>query len=124
VVEAYFEARLGWVQLTRNQVIAAESKAGPEIAQGLKQIITALPRYQHELRLYSASTRVVQATSAVFAQVICYLVNAKAFLLKRDFRRAAKAATSNKLSRCLAELEKRDRALGREIRAAYGQGQS
>lgn len=92
------------------------------MVQGLKRIIAAVPRLHHELRLYSTSERVVEATAAVFAQVICYLVNAKASLLKTNFRRAVNAATSSKLDRCLTDLERAEEILGQEIRAANGQG--
>lgn len=107
-----------------HQLLAAESRAGPQIGQGLRRIIAAVPRRQEELKIYSTSKRVVKATAAVFAQVICYLVNAKAFLLKNKLRRAVDAVPGSKLDHCLTELEKAEENLGREIRAVNGQSRS
>jgi hypothetical protein len=67
---------------------------------------------------------VVEATSEVIARIICYVVNAIEFLRKSKWKRAARAAFSTRLSRYLAELEKRDGTLGLEIRAASGESQS
>ncbi|KAF7505120.1 hypothetical protein GJ744_001260 [Endocarpon pusillum] len=106
------------------QLLAAASNAGPEIWQGLERISFSVPRLQQELRLYWKFPRVVKATAAVFAQAICFLVNAKAFLLKSHFRRAFNVVPIGKLDRCLNEFEKEVEFLAQEIRAANGQEQA
>lgn len=94
------------------------------LLQGLNRIASFVPRLEHGLRLYSKFPAVVTATAAVFAQAICFLVNAKAFLLKPHFRRAFNAVPTSKLDRCLNELEKEVEVLAQEILLVNSQGRS
>ncbi|ERF71414.1 hypothetical protein EPUS_08683 [Endocarpon pusillum Z07020] len=106
------------------QLLAAESRAGPEIWQGLERIASSVPRLLHGLKLYAKFPGVVKATAAIFAKAICFLVNARAFLDKPPIRRAFNAVPNSKLDRCLNELEKEEEILAQEIRAANGQAQA
>ena len=93
---------------------------GPEIEKGLSQIIQDTPRYQEELRAHPESKRIFNATAAVFAHIVCYLVNVKALLAGRDWKRVLKSSFNNKLAHILSNLESGNKTLDREIRAGQG----
>jgi hypothetical protein len=93
---------------------------GPEIEQGLSQIIQDTPRYQEELRAHPDSKRIFNATAWVFAHVVSYLVNVKALLASPEWKRVLKSSFTNKLNQILASLERWNKTLDREIRAGQG----
>lgn len=93
---------------------------GPEIERGLSIIIRHTPRYQEQLLTYFDSERIFNATASVFAHIVCYIVNVKALLARRDWKRVLKSSFSNKLNQILSNLENLDKALDREIAAGDG----
>jgi len=101
--------------------VAAESKAGPEIASGLEDVLSRILQLQVELRNHPGNDRVAKATSAVLARIICFIVNAKRFVRKSGLSRAIRAR-SNKLSGILCEVARLDEARAREIRSAGDKG--
>ena len=91
------------------------------IAEGLAHILLNLPRWYEQLDQYSTFRRVFQATAGVFANIICYLVNAIQFLKQNKVRRAGKTITSNsKLEKCSARIKRADKYLACEIQVASG----
>ena len=97
---------------------------GPEIATGLSQIIRDMPRYQEELRAHPDSRGIYNATASVFAHIVCYLVNVKALLAGREWKRVLKSSFNNKLTHILANLERGNKTLDRELRAGQGASKS
>jgi hypothetical protein len=93
---------------------------GPEIEKGLSRIIQDVPRYQEELRAHYDSERVFNATASIFAHVVCYLVNVKALLASREWKRLLKSSFKNKLAQILSSLESGNKRLDRELRASQG----
>ena len=93
---------------------------GPEIEKGLSQIIQDTPRYEEELRAHPGSKRIFNATASVFAHIVCYLVNVKALLASREWKRVLKSSFNNKLTHILANLESGNKTLDRELRAGQG----
>lgn len=65
----------------------------------------------------------VEAIATSLAHVLCYLRNVEQIVLSSSVRRLAKAAFSTKLTRILAERDRVDCILNKEIRLAQGQGQ-
>jgi hypothetical protein len=93
---------------------------GPEIEQGLSQIIRDTPRLQEELGAHPGSKRIFNATAWVFAHVVCYLVNVKALLASPEWKRVLKSSFKNKLNQILASLDSANKTLDREIRSGQG----
>ena len=86
----------------------------------MSQIIQDTPRYQEELQAHRDSKRVFNATASVFAHIVCYLVNVKALLASREWKRLLKSSFKSKLTQILGSLEVENKKLDRELRAGQG----
>jgi hypothetical protein len=100
------------------QVAAAEFETGEEIGQWLSSILHQISRYEEEARLFATFPRVLEALSNLFAQILNYLVRAKAHFSKPNVIRAGRAAFSSKFKDILETIQECGARLDREIRTA------
>jgi hypothetical protein len=81
-----------------------------------------IARYRIELHNFASSERVFDAISAVFEQILCYLVHVRCHFKLSIAKRALQAAFffGYKIAEVLRELEARAAVLDRELRTALG----